>query len=86
MLGVYTLQILAHASVANASGSSSLVTTRPLIDRQIVNVDLIPHALREDQRRLPPGLTDRGQEGRGGLPTAHRWLTAPGRLRIVFGE
>ena len=36
-----------------------LVRTRPLIDRQIVNVDLIPHALREDQRRLPPSLTDR---------------------------
>ena len=30
-----------------------------MIDRQIVNVDLIPHALREDQRRLPPTLTDR---------------------------
>jgi hypothetical protein len=30
-----------------------------LIDKQIINVDLIPHALREDQRRLPPSLTDR---------------------------
>jgi hypothetical protein len=36
-----------------------MVRTRPLIDRQIVNVDLIPHALREDQRRLPPALMDR---------------------------
>ena len=40
-------------------------------------------------RRWPvvaaPRLTDRGQEGRGGLPMAHRWLTAPGRLRNVFG-
>ena len=35
------------------------VRTRPLIDRQRVNVDLIPYALREDQRRLPPALTDR---------------------------
>ncbi len=33
--------------------------TRPLIDKQIVNVDLIPYGLREDQRRLPPALTDR---------------------------
>jgi len=36
-----------------------LVRTHPLIDKQIINVDLIPHALREDQRRLPPSLTDR---------------------------
>jgi len=36
-----------------------LVRTQPLIDRQIVNVDLIPYGLREDQRRLPPALTDR---------------------------
>ena len=33
--------------------------TQPLVDRQNVNVDLIPYALREDQRRLPPSLTDR---------------------------
>ncbi len=58
-LGLHTLQIRAEISVANASGSSTLVRTQPLIDRQIVNVDLIPHALREDQRRLPPSLTDR---------------------------
>jgi hypothetical protein len=54
-LGLHTLQIRAEIS----SGSSTLVRTQPLIDRQIVNVDLIPHALREDQRRLPPSLTDR---------------------------
>jgi hypothetical protein len=59
LLGIHTLQILAHIPVADASGSSVVVMTRPLIDRQIVNVDLIPHALREDQRRLPPSLTDR---------------------------
>ena len=58
-LGLGTLQIQADISVANASGSSTFVRTQPLIDRQIVNVDLIPHGLREDQRRLPPSLTDR---------------------------
>ena len=37
----------------------NLTRTRPMIDRQRVNVDLIPFTLREDQRRLPPALTDR---------------------------
>ncbi|MFM9959879.1 MAG: PPC domain-containing protein [Planctomycetaceae bacterium] len=32
--------------------------TRPLVDRQLKNVDLIPYALREDQRHLPPSLTN----------------------------
>ncbi len=58
-LGIHTLQILAHITVADTPGAPSLVRTRPLIDKQIINVDLIPHALREDQRRLPPSLTDR---------------------------
>jgi hypothetical protein len=42
-----------------ASATGGIVRTHPLLDRQIVNVDLIPHALREDQLRLPPSLTDR---------------------------
>ena len=54
-IGIHTLQIRAEPEGAKAS----IVQTRPLIDRQIINVDLIPHALREDQRRLPPSLTDR---------------------------
>ena len=58
-IGTYTLQIRAQLSFADASGSEVLVRTQPLIDRQIVNVDLIPYGLREDQRRLPPALTDR---------------------------
>ncbi len=53
-LGLHTVQI-----VAETPTSPTLVRTRPLIDRQIVNVDLIPLALREDQTRLPPSLTDR---------------------------
>ena len=31
---------------------------KPLVDRQLKNVDLIPYALREDQRHLPPSLTN----------------------------
>jgi hypothetical protein len=57
-MGIHTLQI--HATpVTDTPSSPILVRTRPLIDKQIINVDLIPHALREDQRRLPPSLTDR---------------------------
>src|SRR5262249_40032180 len=33
--------------------------TRPLVDRQLLNPDLIPYSLREDQRRLPPSAADR---------------------------
>jgi hypothetical protein len=29
------------------------------VDRQLLNVDLIPYSLREDQRRLPPSVSDR---------------------------
>jgi hypothetical protein len=65
-LGIHTLQIRAEpgasepeASAAGANSWSTIARTRPLIDRQIVNVDLIPYALREDQLRLPPSLTDR---------------------------
>lgn len=57
-LGPHTVQLLAQAE-ALPEAAPVLVRTQPLIDRQIVNVDLIPHGLREDQRRLPPGLTDR---------------------------
>ncbi len=57
-LGTNSLQILARP-VDIKDAPATLVRTRPLVDKQIVNVDLIPHALREDQRRLPPSLTDR---------------------------
>jgi hypothetical protein len=52
-LGVYSLRI-----VAECGRDKTLVGTRPLIDKKLVNVDLIPIALREDQTRLPPSLTD----------------------------
>ncbi|MBY0229853.1 MAG: hypothetical protein K2W96_11275 [Gemmataceae bacterium] len=42
---------------ASAGKRSFLVRSRPLIDRQLLNVDLIPYSLREDQRRLPPTVS-----------------------------
>jgi hypothetical protein len=53
-LGVHTIRI-----AAEHKGEKVLVRTQPLIDRKLVNVDLIPIALREDQTRLPASLTDR---------------------------
>ena len=53
-LGVHTVRI-----VAGHKGEKVAVRTLPLIDRKLVNVDLIPIALREDQTRLPASLTDR---------------------------
>jgi len=53
-IGVSSIQILAETS-----SGPVLVRTQPLIDKQLINVDLILHALREDQRRLPPSLSDR---------------------------
>lgn len=53
-LGVQTVQI-----IAECDNEQFLVRTRPLIDKRYKNVDLIPIALREDQTRLPPSLTDR---------------------------
>ena len=53
-LGLHTVQI-----VAEAGTESVVVTSQPLIDKRKINVDLIPIALREDQRRLPPSVADR---------------------------
>ncbi|WP_088254189.1 hypothetical protein [Fimbriiglobus ruber] len=59
-IGLHTIQIVAETKFEPTGPViRTLVHTRPLIDRQLVNVDLIPHALREDQRRLPPGLAYR---------------------------
>ena len=57
-LGVHTLQLVAEIG-SEGHPQRVVVTTRPLIDRKYQNVDLIPLALREDQTRLPPSLTDR---------------------------
>ncbi len=53
-LGIHTIQI-----VADCGTDKVLVSTRPLIDKKLMNIDLIPIALREDQTRPPPSLSDR---------------------------
>jgi hypothetical protein len=55
-LGLHTLQIVARQK---SDAAPLFVRTQPLIDRQLFNVDLIPYGLREDQRWLPPALTER---------------------------
>ena len=55
-LGLHTFQILFQTG---DKSPKTLVRTRPMIDRQLMNVDLIPYSLREDQRRLPPSVHDR---------------------------
>jgi hypothetical protein len=52
--GVYAVQVRALTSAG-----PTLVRTQPLLDKQLVNVDLIPLALRDDQKQLPPELADR---------------------------
>lgn len=56
--GVHTLQLLASAEV-DGKPITAVARTQPLIDRQLYNVDLIKYALRDNQRRLPPSLSDR---------------------------
>src|SRR5205823_4525573 len=53
-VGTHTIQVF-----GDCGAETVVVRTQPLIDRKLVNVDLIPIALRDDQRRLPPALTDR---------------------------
>ncbi len=57
-LGVHTLQLVASAEV-DGKPITAVARTQPMIDRQLYNVDLIKYALRENQRRLPPSLSDR---------------------------
>jgi hypothetical protein len=52
------LQIIAQPA-DNLAAVKTLMRTRPLVDRQLLNPDLIPYGLREDQRRLPPSVHDR---------------------------
>ncbi len=56
--GLFTLQVIGTASVEGGTALQGLAKTKPLVDRQLKNVDLIPYALREDQRHLPPSLTN----------------------------
>jgi hypothetical protein len=56
--GLYTLRVEGQAKLEDGRTLSSVAKTQPMIDRQEVNVDLIKHALRENQRFLPPSLTE----------------------------
>lgn len=55
-LGLSSLQVVAKTK----AGEQDIVATlavQPLVDRQLINVDLIKHALRENQRFLPATVT-----------------------------
>lgn len=54
--GIYTLEVTGTGTLESGGKIQAIARTRPLIDRQLKNVDLIPYALREDQRLLPPSL------------------------------
>jgi hypothetical protein len=56
--GIYPLTIEAKAQAGEESISTQ-VTAQPLVDRQVINVDLIKHALRDNQRHLPASVRDR---------------------------
>jgi hypothetical protein len=56
--GIHTLQVVGSAMLDGGAKIESVAKTRPLVDRQLKNVDLIPYALREDQRHLPPSLQE----------------------------
>lgn len=55
--GLFTVQVVGTATVEGAPSLRAIARTKPLVDRQLKNVDLIPYALREDQQLLPPSLT-----------------------------
>lgn len=93
-LGIGTLQIVASAEVEGET-VSTIARTSPLVDRQRYNVDLIKYALRENQRRLPPSLSDRVAlqitppspftvETPDAVVTLVRYLTARFPIHVVF--
>ena len=53
--GIYSFTI-AGKGQAGETTVVALATTQPLVDRQLINVDLIKHALRDNQRWLPPSV------------------------------
>ncbi len=55
-LGLSSLQVIAKTKVGEEEIVAQLVV-QPLVDRQLINVDLIKHALRENQRFLPATVT-----------------------------
>lgn len=57
--GLYTPRMIAADANKFSLAPATVVQVQPLVDKQLINVDLIKLALREDQRRLPPSLVDR---------------------------
>jgi hypothetical protein len=55
--GLYSFRIEGHAKLEGGELSAT-AKTQPMIDRQLANVDLIKYGLRENQRYLPPSLTE----------------------------
>ena len=55
-LGLSSFQVIAKTKVGEQEITAALVV-QPLVDRQLINVDLIKHALRENQRWLPATCT-----------------------------
>ncbi len=56
--GLSTLQVVGTAALEAGGMLQAVAKARPLVDRQLKNVDLIIYALRDDQRHLPPSLTN----------------------------
>ncbi|QDU31552.1 hypothetical protein ETAA8_67110 [Anatilimnocola aggregata] len=60
-LGLHTLHVVAKTTVSSPmTGDNEVVAymeVKPLVDHQLVNPDLIKHALRENQRYLPASVT-----------------------------
>lgn len=57
-LGLTSFTIAAKAQ-AGETTLETMVVTQPLVDKQLITVDLIRHALRDNQRWLPPSVKDR---------------------------
>ena len=57
--GIYTVEVVGTGTVEGGAKIQAIAKSRPMIDRQLKNVDLIPYALREDQRYLPPSLPEK---------------------------
>lgn len=58
LAGLATFQIIGKGTPEGGAEIQATATTKPLVDRQLRNVDLILYALREDQQHLPPSLTN----------------------------
>lgn len=54
-LGVHSFHLFARP-VDGESPAETQVVVQPLVDRQIINVDLIRYGLRDNQRYLPPSV------------------------------